>query len=43
VESYYSLMAEKGGLGDITTEVLTLAGFLVLFVAIAAWRFRYEK
>jgi ABC-2 type transport system permease protein len=43
VESYYSLMAEKGGLGDITTELLTLAGFLVLFVAVAAWRFRYEK
>ncbi|NLG26941.1 MAG: ABC transporter permease, partial [Chloroflexi bacterium] len=42
LEGYYSLMAENAGLSLIGTELLALLGFVVAFVAIAAWRFRYE-
>ena len=42
LEGYYSLMAESAALPAIATELLALLGFVVAFVAIAAWRFRYE-
>jgi ABC-2 type transport system permease protein len=42
LEGYYSLMAERAAFGDIATELLALLAFLVMFVSIAAWRFRYE-
>jgi len=42
LEGYYSLMADNAGLGGIGPELLALAGFLALFVVVAAWRFRYE-
>jgi len=33
-------MGEAGTLGDIGVELLALTGFLALFLAVGAWRFR---
>ncbi len=42
LEGYYSLMAENASLGAIGNELVVLMGFVAGFVAVAAWRFRYE-
>jgi len=40
LEAYYTVMGEAGTLGDIGAELLALTGFLALFLAVGAWRFR---
>ena len=38
-EEYDAPMGEGGGLGGIGTEVLAWVGIVLVFVAVAAWRF----
>jgi len=43
VEGYYAVMADGLGIPGIATELFALAGFALVFVVVAAWRFRYES
>lgn len=40
MDAWITLVFDRGGLGDITTELAVLAGFAVVLLGLASWRLR---
>jgi len=44
LDGYYDLLMREGtGLADVARSILAVCGFGVVFAAIGAWRFKFEK
>ena len=42
IQAYQDLIVRGRGLSDITTELLALAIFTVIFMAVGLWRFEFD-
>jgi ABC-2 type transport system permease protein len=42
IQAYHDLIVRGRGLADVTTELLALAVFTVIFMAIGLWRFEFD-
>ena len=42
IQAYHDLIVRGRGLADVTTELLALAAFTVIFMAIGLWRFEFD-